>query len=415
MKIKLSAVVICALCALCAGIPLTAHGQSLIGASVPFGLQLHENSGMSLAMGGASSATNADYNLMLKNPALLSAIDKTVLSALFTFDFIQMSDATGHTNMMVAAPEQISVGIPLGRFGTVGLSYDQRTNHAVSAEYDTVISYKYPDSLATYSQGLSENGGISVWQLGYAIQLWKRLQIGASYERAYYAFSKSRVETFAYERSITSSRDSSKTACVFNGLRFGLVAPLAKVRVALSGEYFFSSNAKTDSAVYPFASTVPVPGTADAYTYKLRLPPSLTLGLAYDFSQEWLTAADLSLVFWKSAITGSENTHALYAPSVSLGAQYFPAPNLLTPKYWEIIRYRAGFRFSQLPTFDASEITLSLGTGLPIGRGAGVCDIGVEVGRRSSGTYPNLKENVVRIAVGFDGGRKWSKLSRGNY
>jgi hypothetical protein len=397
-----------------AGFLAAISGQSLIGATFPFGSPVRENSGMSLSMGGVSSATNADYNLMLQNPAGLAAIDKTVLSALLTVDFLRLAEPSGHTNMMTTTPQQISVGIPLGRYGTVGLSYNQRTNHTVSANYDT--AFRYNNSDARFSSGLSEIGGVSVWQLGYGVWLWKRVQAGLSYERAYYSFEKSRVESFSYGSTVPlPSRDSSKTACALNGMRGGVVIPAAKLRIGLSGEYFFSSDAKTDSAVYPMSSDIPVPGTAEGQTYTLRLPPSMTLGLAYDFSPEWLAAADLSLLFWKFALTGNEHTNVMYAPSISAGGQYIPAPNLLTPKYWEIIRYRAGLRYTQLPASEASEIMLSLGVGLPIGRGVGTCDIGLEIGRRKSKTFSDLTEDVVRIAIGFNGGRKWSKLSRGNY
>jgi len=316
--------------------------------------------------------------------------------------------------MLNLIPQQISVGIPLGAYGTIGLSYSQRTNHSVSASYDTVFSYD--TTTGNFSEGLSEDGGVSVWQLGYGVSLWKKVQVGASYERAYYAFDKSRVESFSYAGSVEPpSRDSSSTRSAFNGLRLGVVMPIGKMRIGLSGEYFLSASAKTDSAVYEFATNLAVPGTAEAQTYTLRLPPSLTLGLAYDFSPQWLAAADISIVFWKQALTGNEAADETYTRSVSVGGQYIPAPNLLTPRYWEIIRYRAGLRYTQLPSAKAYEMMVSLGVGLPIGRGAGVLDIGIEAGARVSKEFPDLTEDIVRIGIGFNGGRKWSKLSRGNY
>jgi hypothetical protein len=240
--------------------------------------------------------------------------------------------------------------------------------------------------------------------------------VGASYERAYYSFDKSRVQSFSFAGTVgLPSRDSSKTKSALNGLRLGVVVPVAKMRIGLSGEYFLSADATTDSAVYDFGTNVPVPGTAEAHSYTLKLPPSLTVGLAYDFSTQWLAAADVSIVFWKFAMTGYETADVMYAPSVSVGGQYVPAPNLLTPKYWEIIRYRAGLRYTQLPSAKAYEIMGSLGTGLPIGKGTGVFDIGIEGGVRVSKEFPDLKEDVLRIGIGFNGGRKWSKLSRGNY
>jgi long-subunit fatty acid transport protein len=411
MKSRLSAV---CLCALCAGFLFTNDAQSLIGATVPFGLPLQENSGMSLSMGGASCAANADYDIMLINPAGLAAIDKTVFSGLLAFDYLRLSESSVHTNMIDIVPKQISVGIPFGVYGTIGLSYNMRTNHAVSARYDTAFSYDTAEG--DFSEGLSEGGGVSVWQAGYGVSLMKKIQVGLSYERAYYSFEKSRVESFYYAGSQDSpSRDSSKTQCTFNGLRLGAVVPIGKMRIGLSGEYFFSGNAKTDSAVYELATNLPVTGTAANQTYTLRLPPSLTFGLAYDFSAQWLAAADVSLVLWKYALTGNENADVTYAKSVSIGGQYVPAPNLLTPKFWEIVRYRAGLRYTQLPSAKAYEIMVSLGTGLPIGKGTGVLDVGLELGKRVSGQFPNLTEDVAQIALGINGGRKWSRLSRGNY
>jgi hypothetical protein len=158
-----------------------------------------------------------------------------------------------------------------------------------------------------------------------------------------------------------------------------------------------------------------VPGTNGNRSYDFRLPPSLCFGAAYEFSQEWLAASDVSMVFWNKAINYGVPVGDFKAINVAFGGQYIPAPNLLAPRYWEIIHYRAGFRYTQLQDPDAHETMLSLGVGLPVGGRSGIFDLTLEAGKRVDSKYPNLGENVFHIALGFNSGRKWSKSSRGNY
>jgi len=105
----------------------------------------------------------------------------------------------------------------------------------------------------------------------------------------------------------------------------------------------------------------------------VRIPPSAAVGASYLFSPEWMAAADVSGVFWNNYTSGglldttARNNTAL---SFSAGGQFIPAPNLLTPKYWETINYRAGFRYSQLPLKTSSEFALTLGRDCLSAKGA---------------------------------------------
>jgi len=76
----------------------------------PFGLPVRPNSGMSLTMGGAGVGVEADYNVMLLNPANLGTIEKTVFSALYTFDMVQISQSGDHTNFITGLPRRFPLG-----------------------------------------------------------------------------------------------------------------------------------------------------------------------------------------------------------------------------------------------------------------------------------------------------------------
>jgi long-subunit fatty acid transport protein len=409
MKSKLFLIVFCAGCA------AAGFGQSLLGLTFPYGVPVQENSGMSLTMGGAGCAVADDYNVMLKNPANLGAVDRTVLSALFSVDMLRISDGGSQTNFLSGVPTQVSIGIPFGVAGTVGLSYELRSD--CSAFFRDWTSVPYNGSFAAESLGLAARGGLVAWQVGWGYSILKAVQIGISYERFYLSAEQTRLSTLNVSGVQTNSRDSMKVEGRYNGVRAGVTVPVGKVRLAVSGEYNFTGETQSFTGVYSNGSTVPSANSYATQTFDLRLPPSLSLGASYDISPEWLVASDVSFGFWQqSQFPGMlAQPGATTTTGVSLGAQYIPAPNLLTPKYWETIRYRAGFRFTQLPGKDSYEYMLSLGTGLPLGKSFGLLDIGLEIGRRQSGLFKDYSEDILRIGIGFNGGHKWANPAKGTY
>jgi hypothetical protein len=406
MKRKLLFIVLCAGCA------AAGFGQSLLGLTFPYGIPVQGNTGMSLTMGGAGCAVADDYSVMLKNPANLGAVDRTVLSAMFSVDMLRITDAGSHTNFLSALPTQVSIGIPFGIAGTVGLSYDLRSDRSAFFREKDIIGYSDSAFL-----GIAARGGLVSWQVGWGYSILKAVQIGISYERFYLDAEQTRLSTLYISGVETDSRDSMKVEGRCNAIRAGVLVPAGKVKLAVSGEYNFTGEAQSFTGVYSNGSTVPSVNSYATQTFNLRLPPSLTLGVSYDISPEWLVASDVNLGFWQqSQFSGMlAQPGASTTTGVSLGAQYIPAPNLLTPKYWETIRYRAGFRFTQLPGKDSYEYLLSLGTGLPLGKGFGLLDIGLEIGRRESGLFKDYSEDIVRIGIGFNGGHKWASPAKGTY
>jgi hypothetical protein len=165
---------------LSAGCAAAGFGQSLLGLTFPYGVPVQGNSGMSLTMGGAGCAVADDYSVMLKNPANLGAVDRTVLSAMFSVDMLRITDAGSHTNFLSSVPTQVSIGIPFGIAGTVGLSYDLRSDRSAFFREKDIIGYSDSAFL-----GIAARGGLVSWQVGWGYSILKAVQIGISYERFY--------------------------------------------------------------------------------------------------------------------------------------------------------------------------------------------------------------------------------------
>jgi hypothetical protein len=186
-------------------------------------------------------------------------------------------------------------------------------------------------------------------------------------------------------------------------LTFGLAGryPFAAEAVAYSGDTIGTARIRLDSE-----------------TFTLQPPPGFSGGVAWQITEEWLAACDADVTVWSSYDAEDMLMHGAlrnYATGVNLGAQYVPAPDVLQPKYWETINYRAGARFTQLPAADAWEFGLNIGAGLPLPAGGGLVDLTVEYGRRYDDNYSDLSEEFVRVGFGINGGRKWSKSPQSTY
>jgi len=63
---------------------------------------------------------------------------------------------------------------------------------------------------------------------------------------------------------------------------------LGKLKVGLSGEYFFTAKAQNNNGVFSLNDSGIIAGTSgSAY---VRIPPNAALGASYSFSPEWLAA-----------------------------------------------------------------------------------------------------------------------------
>jgi hypothetical protein len=129
-------------------------------------------------------------------------------------------------------------------------------------------------------------------------------------------------------------------------------------------------------------------------------------------------AADAGLTLWDqyyprdALLSGPLRDKAL---ALSAGGQFTAGPELLTPKYWETIQWRLGGRYTQMPTTSAYEWGLTLGTGLPLPSGGGLLDLVLEYGQRRDGDFSRYREDLYRVAIGVNGGRKWTRSAQGTY
>jgi hypothetical protein len=364
-------------------------------------------------MGGAATAAPLDHHVLLANPANLGHIDKTAFSSLLSFDGLRIREGGKHTNHLSVMPTQLSFAFPLRPLGVAGFSISKQTD--ATTKFQTALSGRQSKVI------LHQSGGLTAWELGWGRAIGSRLYLGASYQRVYLSIDSTFIRELT-NLTGASERDSTHTVFRGNGFRAGILLPLGDFHVGLSGSHVFEGDISASSATYPYGErnedghSVPTSGTASEREGTLALPSQVSVGLAWQGMPQWLIASDVTVTAWRSYWAGGllPETDRDYATSFSLGAQFIPAPNLLAPKYWETIRYRTGFRAATLPLRNNTEFAFSLGSGLPL-KGGGLLDVSVEVGRRVDDLVDDFSETFVRLGIGFNGGRTWSRSRDANY
>jgi hypothetical protein len=375
--------------------------QSVLSVQYPTGLPIAHSTGPSLSIGGAGTGVRSDFFGMADNVANLGGMNRAVFSASTSFDFTYLNEGNASSSHLALSPRLFSFAFHIAPAGTFGFSLDQRSTTRLKFVTTDVITLPDNGSI-TDSLGISDRGGLKSWQVGWGRAIGRHAFAGVSYQRIY--LSSENTAIYSADLGGGESRyDSTRLLFRGNAFRGGILVPVDKWSFGMSGEYVLEGDAErtlrsTDST------------SNESATFRFSLPPSLSFGASCALTPSWMAAASTGITLWQSYRSGVrlggkvDNTW-----SFSAGAQYIPAPNLLVPRYWEIIQYRLGFRYSELPVATGSEFAFTAGIGLPLLKGGGLIDCIAEYGSRSDSRFGNYSERFLHLYLGINGGRKWSQ------
>lgn len=387
------------------------HSQSLLGLYYPLGLPVNGGAGLSLSLAGGGVGVGNDFLGVSTNPANLGNSKRTAFSSAVSLDFINLDDGSDHSRHLDMNLRFISLSVPLGKFGAFGVAVEPYSS--ANSRFRLLQEVDIDGILAdTAELGILQNGGSLAWQIGWGYDIGKKVRLGIAYKRLSFNLSRAeitRMHGTLYDRLL----DSTRTRFSANGFHGGIQVPIRNLTVGISGEYYFINETVTNRHVSGTRDTTERNWTE---RYDFKPPPSLALGLAYRFNPRWLAVIDAGTTMWEQFYSEKVPTGSIAnANFASFGMQFIPAPNLLTPKLYEITQYRIGVRYAQLPGADAAEIAGTLSTGLPMQANGGLFDIIFEFARRTDKRFDNYSENVYSIKLGINGGKKWNQSSDGSY
>lgn len=204
-------------------------------------------------------------------------------------------------------------------------------------------------------------------------------------------------------------RDLKQNVKITLGATFAPMTPIDARIDTLSVNYFYSSIG-TEIVKDTIALSENTRGTID-------LPMSLGFGLSFKKGDRWLLATDYAMQNWGDFKMFDKAAGLKNSMRISVGAQYVPNSRAVgTGNYLKRINYRLGGRYSQtaleLHNTRLVEYGVTFGFGLPVGRNFmlqnfSMVNIGAELGTRGTIDSGLIKENYLKVNLGFTINDRW--------
>jgi len=150
----------------------------------------------------------------------------------------------------------------------------------------------------------------------------------------------------------------------------------------------------------------------------MRIPKSFTFGLALEKETNWLISAEYDFKETSKMPTLGELSYQMRdASQIKVGAWWTPNAQDIH-NYINTIQYRAGFNYqsghlmvpsnlSEGSVTEISEVSLSLGMGLPMKKSKATANIGVELGKCGTQDGLLMEESFVKFHLAFTFNDNW--------
>lgn len=152
---------------------------------------------------------------------------------------------------------------------------------------------------------------------------------------------------------------------------------------------------------------------------KIDMPMTYGFGFTYqDKNRHWLFGADFEATTWSTYRFYKEPDAVQDNWIIRTGAEYYPArTNTSATKYWNFVKYRAGFYFG--PDYiklnnNRSNYAASLGASFPLTSAQRirfgeyvVLNTAFEVGGRGNKNSQSLRESILRFSFGISMNARW--------
>lgn len=369
--------------ALCAQSP-----RALLG----WGSETDPSDAPSRGMGEAGEALRSDRAWDPRLEARSAFASLTALEVQIAPTIYSISDGKSTSTVSGGEIPRVSLSIPMGRFGHLGLGYWQRFDKSFdwSSSVDSAIS-------AT-GQGGAFEGDVSY---GYALPWVRGLALGVTYHRILGSDRLLMDEVFQAADEYSSTTYSDTLEHTYWGSYW-------------TGSVYFTRGACDVGAWVDFGGQVRY-GRRDGGTFQqaeplptteVDPPRSLGLAAAYRLSPRKAVVADLSWTTWNDAISGASDRWkgGLGWQSAASGDRF--------DDFWKRVSWRAGAYGIIGGPSDLLTEAGTAGIGMPLGD-FGTLDLSLQVGQNQvDNGGPKLKDAFVGLYVAVTGANSWGQSFR---
>jgi hypothetical protein len=368
------------------------------------------------AMGGIGYGVRSPYMINPMNPASYSGID----SLTFMFDMGVMTQVTWfeeegkRERKLNGNLEYIGLQFPLVK--RMGLGVGLEPVSYVGYHYGLVEKLSVDDG---YTQKeYSGNGGLSKVYGSLSYDLFDRLSVGVKVAYLYGDILHNILEYPSdASRSIISRPDTLRsTGLTYDfGLQYHQPAGKNKslvIGLVYSPKIRFHGGVKTGE--YSVDATSGIIGNIVNYATNdsvFELPESYGLGFTFNKLYHYTFGADVLYQRWADAKFYDQKDALNNRLKINLGGEY--VPNLMTNKYYNRIRYRAGLSYtnSYIKVKDSNsgykEFGASVGFGLPMVDRRSFVNLAFEYSLIKPDVKSFIKEQYFKLTLSYTFNESW--------
>ncbi len=380
-----------------------------------------------LGMGGIGISNSSNFYLNSQNPALLAKRQR------FTIFEVGLVGQTKSLTQFVNGNQQ-SQRVIGGNLNYIALAFpgSSRWNMAISlrpysyVDYSTQQFTTIPGS--TYMSEYDNTGKGALNRASYAsgVRFGKNVYLGAEASYIFGNITTSSVARVGVLQNNVFFSSSDPDVSQYNRVIYknGQLRVGAAWRPKLSEKWVLNVGATHEikttvrslsTSIYQQSInglSVATPDTLQASLNGLvSIPEQTQFGISLESPNKITIGVDVGRQSWSkfTTVSGVSNTlsDSYY---IATGVEYVPKSN--SNKYWNLVNYRAGFRFQQTPYLignkHINDISASIGFSLPIGSYyVNNFNIAIIAGQRGVLVEKVVREQYVKIALGLSFSDWW--------
>lgn len=368
------------------------------------------------SMGGLGISYNTRYFLNNINPALMSSNLESVFQLGLSVDSrtITGNTATGDQqyNSTTGGFKDLGFVLPI-KYAKWNMGFGLSPYSTVN--YGFTISDANGPQGSTILTNVEGRGGIDevFWNNSFRLG---NLQLGA---KILFRFGSIQTQNLFVLDGVTNTPFGNSSVQELRnfsgaGASFGAAYKLKLADdQALNLGSFYTTESKINSTLLSTLQNQALSGIiisadtlVDNVKTKLTLPARLGFGVSYEKFSSLVLGVDFMTQDWTKFI-GENGTDPAYAKSFRLAIGGEIIPNYQDLKLLNRISYRFGVHYERTPytvnNQDVNDIGINFGTSVPLSAFWGVShvNLGVTFGRRGNITEERVRENYIKINLGF--------------
>lgn len=369
----------------------------------------------SIAMGGLSYGLTSSNSINITNPASYSFLELTTYETGLKTYITKLETSSMKQKTGSAAFSHLAIGVPVTkRWGaSFGLLPFSKVGYNITFQEPLGFT-----DTATYTY--KGNGGISRIYLGQSFLIHKNLSVGVN---GSYLFGNIFHESKVEFENTSENYNVTSLSNTFIGdiyLNYGIQYSKAfsndrKFSFGLAGSNstVISARRVQETKSYELTSlnVMKVKDTISSSDEKgtLNFPLYGGLGFSYEKKNKFLIGGDFQFNQWSGSSQFGENDSLADSWVASIGGMYTPEHDAVD-NYLKRITWYGGIRINKTPLYfdrQLDEYSLTLGMSLPLRRIKSRINIAVEFLQRGTTQNDLLKEQTLRLNLGFTFNDKW--------